>query len=101
MLMMMLSASTDITAAAATIIDDSQNDEQQGLYDQLLTIQVLEDLVAKLRSELPNDVNKRQFDGGYGSRYVAAHSVGSKLMALKQAADWNSPGKKRRSTGEH
>jgi len=31
-----------------------RQDEQ--VYDKLLTIQVLEDLAAKLRNELPNDV---------------------------------------------
>ena len=33
--------------------------------------------------------NKRQFDGGYGSRYVAAHSVGSKLMGQSSAQSLN------------
>ena len=33
-----------------------RRDEEQRLYDQLLTIEVMEDLLAKLRGELPNDM---------------------------------------------
>lgn len=71
------------------------------MANPVVTLQALEELTALLRSELSNEVeNKRNFDGGYGSRYVAAHSVGSKLMALKQAADWNGPGRKKRQVNE-
>jgi hypothetical protein len=43
-------------------------------------------------------LTKRQVDAGYGSRFVAAHKVGSKLVALKQASDWSGPGRKRRQS---
>ena len=65
--------------------------------ETLLQIEVLEGLLSQLKGEaFGHGAVKRRFDGGYGNRYGVAHSVGAKLMALKQAADWNSPGRKRR-----
>lgn len=87
------------SSSAAAQSTDGNRFNLGTISDPYLTLQVLEELIASLRSELSIETaEKRQFDGGYGSRYVAAHSVGSKLMALKQAADWNGPGRKRRQT---
>lgn len=61
-----------------------------------LTLAVLEELIDDIKSHNSISAHKRRIDAGYGSRYGVASSVGSKLMALKQAADWNGPGRKRR-----
>lgn len=72
------------------------------ISDPWLTIAVLEQLINSIQEDLQKteQLDKRNFDVGYGNRYGVAHSVGSKLMALKQAADWNGPGRKRRSADE-
>lgn len=65
-----------------------------GLSDPDLTVAVLEELIDFVSKG--NNLHKRGLDMGYNNRYRVASSVGSKLMALKQAADWNGPGRKRR-----
>jgi len=60
-----------------------------------LTEAVLQELLEQVREQAVPA--KRRVDAGYGGRYGAASSVAGKLMALKQAADWNGPGRKRRS----
>ncbi|ELU08670.1 hypothetical protein CAPTEDRAFT_215078 [Capitella teleta] len=73
--------------------------QRRDVTEPSLAIAVLEDLIMELRDEI-HSKKKRRFDAGYGSRYGVAQSVGSKLMALKQAADWNGPGRKRREAEE-
>lgn len=74
--------------------------QKRDLSDSQLTIAVLTELIHNLEGDSHSAPSKRRFDGGYGSRYGVAQSVGSKLMALKQAADWNGPGRKRREVAE-
>ncbi|KAK2161094.1 hypothetical protein LSH36_121g02026 [Paralvinella palmiformis] len=68
------------------------------LVDPSLTEAVLEELLEAIRQEEAplNTIEKRRIDGGYGNRYGVAQSLGSKLMALKTAADWNNPGRRKR-----
>jgi len=73
--------------------------QRRSTYDQELLVAVLEELLQDIKHENAQ-LAKRRVDAGYGSRYGVASSVGSKLMALKQAADWNGPGRKRRGVSE-
>lgn len=101
---MYVQASTLVALSICTlcILDQSSEAEaapslrqRRSVYDPEILVAVLEDLLADIKHE--NTVHKRRVDAGYGSRYGVASSVGSKLMALKQAADWNGPGRKRRA----
>jgi len=69
---------------------------QRRAIEPELTEAVLEELLEEVREHA--SPAKRRVDAGYGGRYGAASSVAGKLMALKQAADWNGPGRKRRSS---
>lgn len=72
--------------------------------DPDITIAVLEELIEALREKnqgSTTNISKRRFDGGYGNRYNVAQRLGSKLMAMKTAADWNNPGRKKRETPMH
>jgi len=68
--------------------------------DAILTADFLEELADKIRNsghrtsfqEKRNENERTEY-----SRYNR-HGVGSKLLALKQAADWNGPGRKKRSS---
>ncbi|KAK2190497.1 hypothetical protein NP493_78g04031 [Ridgeia piscesae] len=79
---------------AAYRVDRSSSTD---LDDPLLTLALLEKLIDDIEMQPMARAVKRRYDAGYGGRYGAASRVGAKLMALKQAADWNGPGRKRRS----
>jgi len=95
MLVMSVYLSTVVlTHSMAVPISDSNDFE---LNNSMLTLEVLEELADRIRTSVQfNPENKRNENTEY-ARY-GRHGVGSKLLALKQAADWNGPGRKKRST---
>ncbi|XP_074660369.1 uncharacterized protein LOC141912852 [Tubulanus polymorphus] len=66
------------------------------LSNPALTAAVLRELMEYIVDTHGLDKAKRDFDGGYGSRFASASNYGNKLMALQAATDWQGPGRKRR-----
>jgi len=72
------------------------------LSNAALTVDVLEELAERIRSSASSTYEgKRSENENMEYSRKGRHGVGSKLLALKQAADWNGLGRKKREAGSH